>query len=422
MDSSKENVRKALIDLVARKDANIFQNLDVFENALRKIGDWPANYEIMALRFGLQQRLPWELQKAAAGIISAKTVNTLATNLARQHNIDELTALWAVESWAISLNLKFEATVQTPPVAVSAAQQAAPQAVQQPGNNSVAPTHSKPPTKNPAANDFSTASTRFGVVFGVSDNGQVKVFKSWSDPVSPQESAGMTYTPVKIEERAVRPLFAAAPLPRAARPAAAKKVVSLPSQSPATANQTTPKQMPVSPQKANPPQHQAQPQQPIRPQQPPAPQQPLRPQQQVAKPAPKPATPPAAPRVFNGSAEELFMAGQALTPGFSSRVNMAEALELFNQSAKMGYVPAKRKIGEIYLKGLGVKTDCIIAASWFKQAADAGDAQAQFQLGSLYQCGMGVEFNLAAAQEWLRRAAQQGHNEARELLNQMLQA
>lgn len=403
MDSSWENVRKALTDLVARKDASIFQNLETFEQAIRKIGNWPLSPEIAALRAGLQQRLPWELQKASAGQVPGKTMATLASNLARQHNINEPLAAWAVESWAIALNLKYEKFTLAPAPAMSPTPAAV---ATSPATTPVQPVISQAPA------DFSVSGARVGVVFGISENGLIKVFKSWSKPAAANETAGMVYTPIKVEEHTAKPLFAAAPKPRTptVKPPAKTTAAASPVQGP-------------KPAAVVPHAHVAQPQIKTTVAPPPVKAQTPAGQPGMVRPvSPPPPQAPAAPRVFNGSAEELFAQAQSLMPGFGSRVNMGEALELLAQAAKMGYVPARRKIGEIYLKGLGVKTDCSIAAGWFRQAADAGDAQAQFHLGSLYQCGMGVEFNLAQAKEWLSRAANQGHQEARDLLNQMLQA
>ncbi len=407
MDSSWENVRKALTDLVARKDASIFQNLETFEQAIRKIGNWPLSPEIAALRAGLQQRLPWELQKASAGQVPAKNMTALAANLAKQHNMNEQLAVWAVESWAIALNLKYEKFTLAPAPAV------APTPAPASAVNSATPTATTSQTVvSQAPADFSVSGARVGVVFGLSEGGLIKVFKSWSKPAPSNETAGMVYTPIKVEEQTAKPLFAAAPKPKT-------PVAKAPAK---TTTAAAPVQA-VKPAAVAPNLHAAQPQVKTTVAPPPIKAQTPAVQPGMVRPvSPPPVQAPAAPRVYNGSAEELFAQAQSLMPGFGSRVNMGEALELLTQSAKMGYVPARRKIGEIYLKGLGVKTDCSIAAGWFRQAADAGDAQAQFHLGSLYQCGMGVEFNLTQAQEWLSRAANQGHQEARDLLNQMLQA
>lgn len=398
VDNSREAVKRALIDLVARKDASVFQNLDTFEQSMRKIGNWPLLPEIAALRAGLQQRLPWELQKAAVGTVPAKAMAAMAAGIEQNHKIDASLALWSVTSWATALNLKFE--VPAPEPAAPTPQTASP------ASPSSAPVASNvPPASTVAEGDFSCPATRAGVVFGLAENGQIKVFKSWASPAPASETSGMAYTPVKIEERTATKLFTAAPKPKT-KPTAPRPAV-----------QKAPEQKPPEPPKKQ-----------ASPTVPPAPSVAAKPSVPTPKPVMQPTQAPVSapanqpPRVLNGSAEELFALGQSLMPGFSNRVNMAEALEYLSQSAKMGYIPAKRLIGEIHLKGLGVKTDCAVAAAWFQQAAAAGDAQAQFHLGTLYQCGMGVEFNIPMAQEWLSKAANQGHKEAREQLNQMLQA
>ena len=374
MDTLRENIRKALCELVGRKDAAIFQSADTFEKMLQKIGNWQQLPEILALKTGLQERVPWELQKGSSGPVSRSLINSLASIIGRKHQIEPSLAVWAIESWAISLGLKIEPELAKPPVK---------------------PTAVSAPIKAPLSAvagqaDFSAdTQARAGIIFGTDASGLIRVFKAWWQPAPESETAGLVAVQVK-NEKTGGALFAAAP------PRKKTATISLP---PKTTShvQSSAKIVPAAKPVA-------------------APARPV-----SVKPA---AAPPVsqAPVVYTGSADELCAQAQALLPGFGTRVNIPEALQILQQAVKLGSVSARRMIGEIYHKGLGVKQDFRIASVWFKQAADSGDAASQFYLGTLYQCGMGVEFDLARARAWLQKAAGQGHKEAQVLLNEISQA
>ena len=388
MDTSRERILKALCELVGRKDASVFQNADYFERNLQKIGSWQQLPEISALKTGLQERIPWELQKGASGPVSRALIASLATNISRKHQLPQELVLWAVESWAISLGLKIDAPVQKPAAAGN---------VSPAGSATAAPVLNVEPMRV-------IEKTRYGIVFGSDQQGVVKVFKSWWRPAGEAEISGLTAVAVKTEKPVVV-LFAAAPSNRRKSQMPAKPPqAAVPVSTAAASDNTRPATKPAA----------AKPSQPSKPSQPAQPAVRQKPAQAVASPA--------APLVLTGSAEELCAQARALLPGYGTRVDVPAAIQMLQQAAKLGSIPAQRMIGEIYHKGLGLKQDFATAAKWFRLAADAGDAHAQFYLGTLYQCGMGVEFNLGRAQEWLQKAAGQGHKEARTLLQEILQA
>lgn len=66
------------------------------------------------------------------------------------------------------------------------------------------------------------------------------------------------------------------------------------------------------------------------------------------------------------------------------------------------------RIGEAYLRGLGVTQDSKKAAEWFYEAAKAGSAKGMRMLGRLYMEGNGVEQNRQVAVRWLAKAAEKG--------------
>ena len=76
--------------------------------------------------------------------------------------------------------------------------------------------------------------------------------------------------------------------------------------------------------------------------------------------------------------------------------------------AELGEVEAQFKLGSMYEKGRGLKSDYKMALYWYKKAAEGGNAGAQNQLGSMYESGRGVKKDYKKAVEWYMKAAKQG--------------
>jgi hypothetical protein len=403
MSDSREKIRNALLELVARRDATVFQNADVFEEKLKSIGNWRELPEISALKAGLLERFPWELQKDAGGMVTPRTAENLAHNLVKKHSLTEDVAFWAVETWALSLGLK----VDLPSRPAESTQAKTPQAIEKPVAEEtktaqfVAP-KVEPQKAQPNIAEPDTSSARLGVIFGTDESGLIRVYKSWFGEASREESNKIVATTIKIEPKTSQPLFTAAPKARTKTPPA-KTIAKSPAKGDnwQSTAKNSPEMIKTEKNKATDPSV--------------APTQIKKAPVPEPTPAPKSVTPP------EPGADLLARAINHL-PGGKARTDVREALNLLQQAVKKGSLAARRKFGEIYLKGIGVKTNLPNAASWYKTAAERGDAESQFQLGSLYQCGVGVECNLEIAQAWLQRAAEQGHPGAKELLNQILQA
>lgn len=410
MSYSRDSIRNALLELVARRDPTVFQDAEVFEQQLQLIGKWPVLPEISALKAGLRERFPWELQKDPSRVVSARVAENLAAVLQKKHAIESSIALWAVESWGLSLGLKVQLpqttkaadpektgsftapTAPATPTAHSApsapatpAQKPSPQ---EPAPASVAP---PPPANTPAKPAFTepdTSSTRLGVIFGSDEAGLIRVYKSWFDNAPEKERAPMLATTVKIQPAKAVPLFSAAPKTSKKKTERTTSPVKSSAQPDANAPKMvkqTIENRPAAAEKAPPGHNQ---------------------------------TPP----VTDNAADSLLARANALLPGGSGRLDVREALGLLQLAVKKGSVKARRRFGEIYLKGIGVNPNLPNAASWFKTAAELGDAEAQFQLGSLYACGVGVQYSAELAQDWLQKAINQGHKGAEDLLKQILQA
>lgn len=88
--------------------------------------------------------------------------------------------------------------------------------------------------------------------------------------------------------------------------------------------------------------------------------------------------------------------------------NASKGLELCEQSAMQGSVPAMLWLGKRYLNEDEVQ-DFDLALHWFSTAASYHSVEAHFQLGVMLRDGLGVEKNLLVAREWFEKAASEGH-------------
>ncbi len=395
---NRENIRKILGELVSRKDASIFQDVEKFERLLREQAGSQGDPEIAALKAGLRELVPWDLRKVPEGQPFIPVIDKMAANLVKKYRFPDELALWALESWAISIGCKLE-----PRPIVKKAQE-----VSEGG-----------PKEQP---------TPMGIIYGVDDRGFIRVFQVWWKPTFTGEVSGKFASTVRREIREAKPLTFASndgigpdlqpPQIKPQKQTGTNKGKSAPD-APLQARHLGVSQPQVAPQvqakPVNLPKHEG----------------PFfhfqKPTSAGASQGTKPASPkppsapiqPAAPKTFSSKAEELYDQGLSFLNGTVGKVNVAEAVRSFQQSAKLGYNLAAYKIGEIYLKGTSVKEDLSVALAWFQSAANKGCPEAQTQLGIMYQCGMGVPADLNEAKKWLKMAADQGNSEAKTLLNQI---
>jgi hypothetical protein len=98
------------------------------------------------------------------------------------------------------------------------------------------------------------------------------------------------------------------------------------------------------------------------------------------------------------------------------------AFALALERAKEGDSAAQTLLGEILVRGLGVKQDIQAAIDWYGLAAGSGDAEALYALGRIHLDGIGVKPDPAVAAGYFRRAADAGQPvAAREFAYQLLQ-
>ena len=119
-------------------------------------------------------------------------------------------------------------------------------------------------------------------------------------------------------------------------------------------------------------------------------------------------------------AGELFEQGLKYHDGTGVPQDSKKALDLYSQSAEMGYAEAQYVIGLYYKDDLGdipnENVDLKKSAEWLKKAADQNHSGGQFHLALAYRNGDGVPKDNKKAIELCNKAAQQGHDYAQFIL------
>ena len=85
---------------------------------------------------------------------------------------------------------------------------------------------------------------------------------------------------------------------------------------------------------------------------------------------------------------------------------MDRAIRLYRQAAQAGDALGQYRLGEVYLRGAGVKRDLHEAFRWMELAARNGDVPAMLKVGILQLMGVNGRVELAEAKQWLYQASQ----------------
>lgn len=89
--------------------------------------------------------------------------------------------------------------------------------------------------------------------------------------------------------------------------------------------------------------------------------------------------------------------------------DFVEMIRLMKSLADQGYAKAQAKLGWIYERGIGVKSDYEKALELYHKAMNTDDGFAYARLGFMYQRGIGVEKDTQKSVELLRKAIAKGH-------------
>ena len=87
--------------------------------------------------------------------------------------------------------------------------------------------------------------------------------------------------------------------------------------------------------------------------------------------------------------------------------------------AQAGDAFGQYRLGEVYLRGAGVKRDLHEAFRWMELAARNGDVPAMLKVGILQLMGVNGRVELAEAKQWLYQASQKGNKMALQVLQEM---
>lgn len=116
------------------------------------------------------------------------------------------------------------------------------------------------------------------------------------------------------------------------------------------------------------------------------------------------------------TAKNLFNMGQDYYLGRGCKVDQCMAVKYYNDSARLGYMPAELKLGKCYEYGYGCSKDKQKAFMWYEKAAEHGNMEAQYKVGTCCEFGRGCTIDKAKAVTWYKKAAAQGHKEAMAML------
>ncbi len=111
----------------------------------------------------------------------------------------------------------------------------------------------------------------------------------------------------------------------------------------------------------------------------------------------------------------LYLLARVLTARNGSEVNTdqapaAEAAQLFQKAAGLGYAQAASAMAYLHIYGLGnlEKSDAL-ALEWYRKAAELGDGQGMAGVGMMYEEGRaGLQKDFAQSVSWYRKSAATG--------------
>ncbi|PCF94626.1 tetratricopeptide repeat protein [Vreelandella nigrificans] len=116
------------------------------------------------------------------------------------------------------------------------------------------------------------------------------------------------------------------------------------------------------------------------------------------------------PLAEQGDAEAQYRLGYMYNRGWGIRSNGVEALKWWHLAAEQGHLPAQYKIGDVYENSMndsfwGIERSREEARKWYLMAAEQGYTDAQIKLGNMDPFG-------PEGEKWVRIAAEANNAEA----------
>lgn len=109
----------------------------------------------------------------------------------------------------------------------------------------------------------------------------------------------------------------------------------------------------------------------------------------------------------NDSPQAIYERAMDAITGTGLSRNDFKGIDLFRQSANLGYAPAQIALGYYYDTGTVIAGNQAEALDLYRKAAQQGDPLASWLVGRRYFLGNGVPRDLLAAQKWLKAATAQ---------------
>lgn len=88
-----------------------------------------------------------------------------------------------------------------------------------------------------------------------------------------------------------------------------------------------------------------------------------------------------------------------------ARGDLVLSMELWRKAAQLGYAPAQARLGDILDKA----EEDVEAVDWYRKAADQGNAAGEHGLGQMYLKGEGIKKDFEQARVYILRAAEKGY-------------
>ncbi len=114
----------------------------------------------------------------------------------------------------------------------------------------------------------------------------------------------------------------------------------------------------------------------------------------------------------HGDAEAQYRLGQAYVRGVGVKKDIGKAHGFFKQAAEQGHAEAIGGLGYFYANGFVVKQDLTEAAEWFRRGAEKGGTRAQVNYALALLHGRGIPVNEAEGMQWIEKAASHGQPHA----------